>query len=103
MRSLCSVGLSQAPSASPPDCRRSGDHEDDFLRSRPRGLAVADGSASSQHPNAASYAEDLIEVVADDQYGETLPLEFKDHLFDRFGLRNAKRRRWLVHENELRT
>src|ERR1700722_20856468 len=102
MRSLCSIGLSQAPSASPSDCRRAGDHEDDFLRSRPRGLTVADGSPSSQHPNAACDAEDLIEVVADDQYSEALPLELKDHLFDRFGLRDPKRGRWLVHENELR-
>src|SRR6476661_5764703 len=103
MRSLCSIRLSRAPSASPSDCRRAGDHEDDFLRSRLRGLTVADGPASSQHPNAARDAEDLIEVVADDQYGYALPLELEDHVFDRLGFRNAERRRWLVHKNELRT
>src|ERR1700734_3448081 len=103
MRSLCSIGLSQAPSASPSDCRRAGDHEDDFLRSRPRGLTVADGPPSSQHPNAACDAEDLIEIMADDQYGQSLPLELEDHVFDCLCFRNAERRRWLVHENELRT
>src|ERR1700688_3838746 len=102
MRSLSSIGLPKPPSARPSDCRRAGDHEDDFLGSRPCGLTVADGSASPQHPNAARYAEDLIEVVADDQYGEALPLELEDHLFDRFGFRDPKRCGWFVHENELR-
>src|ERR1700684_3721748 len=103
MRSLSSIGPSKPPSARPSDCRRAGDHEDDFLGSRLRGLTVTDGPPSSQYTNAARYAEDLIEVVADDQYGEALPLELEDHLFDRFGFRNPKRRCRLLHENELRT
>jgi hypothetical protein len=100
MWSLCSIGVSYASSVSPRDCQRSCDHEDDFLGSRLRGFTVADGSASSQHPNAARDAEDLIEIVADDEHGQSLAFKLEDYLFDRLGLRDAKRRRWLVHEDE---
>src|SRR6476469_5211238 len=103
MRSLCSIGLSMPTLASSRDCRRAGDHVHDFLGSRLRDLTVADGAAPSQHPNTARDAKNLIEVVADDQYAHALPLELEDYVFNRLRFHDPKRRRWLVHENELRS
>ena len=70
---------------------------------RPRCLAIADDAPAAHDPNAIRDAKDLIEIVADDQYRQPLPLQLENDLFDRLRLSDAERRCWLVHENELRT
>ena len=53
-------------------------------------------------PHTVRDAEDLIEVVADHQNGESLLLQPGNRLFDRLGLGDAERRGRLVHQDELR-
>ena len=42
---------------------------------RPRRLAIPDDAPAAHDPNAVRDAEDLIEIMADDQYGQPLPLQ----------------------------
>ena len=66
-------------------------------------MPIADDAPAAHHPNAIRQAEDLIEIVADDQYSQPLPFHFENHVFDRLGFRDPERRCRFVHKNEART
>ena len=80
----------------------AGDHADDLVGVAPRLLAIADNAPAAHDPNSICDAKDLIEIVADDQYRQPLPLQCQNDLFDRLRLSDAERGCRLVHENEFR-
>ena len=87
-----------------PGCRRcgAGDHAPRSRRACVSpGLALADHPPAAQHPDAVGDAEDLIEVVADDEDGETPLAQTEDDLLDGPGLGHAEGGSRLVHDDQL--
>src|SRR5262249_51344208 len=85
-------------------CQRTstGNDADDLVGARRLGLALADHSSATKHPDAVGDTEDLIEIMADHGDGEAAVAEPEDNLLYRLGLGDAEGRGRLIHDDELR-
>ena len=76
---------------------------DDLLGRGAGQPAIPDHPSSSQHPDAVDQAEDLLQIVADDQHREAPVAQSGDDLFDGARLGRTERGRRLVHDDDLRS